>query len=62
MIDNQKEKHNWKFLFLGAGIDAFKDGGQFGIRSQDCHSVEHSGKGLRRAGGIMSYWRTDQGA
>ena len=31
MIQRQKEKHGWEFLFLGANIDAAKEAARFGI-------------------------------
>lgn len=31
MIEKQKKKHGWEFLFLGANIDAVETAGQFGI-------------------------------
>lgn len=31
MIQRQKEKYGWEFLFLGANIDAAKEAGRFGI-------------------------------
>ena len=31
MIQRQKEKHDWEFLFLGANIDAAAEAGRFGI-------------------------------
>ena len=31
MIDRQKEKYGWEFLFLGANIDAAKEAARFGI-------------------------------
>ena len=31
MIERQKEKYNWEFLFLGANIDAIEVAGQMGI-------------------------------
>lgn len=33
MIERQKEKYNWEFLFLGANIDAIEVAGYMGIRS-----------------------------
>ena len=33
MIENQKKKHGWEFLFLGANIDAAKEAARFGIRA-----------------------------
>ena len=32
MIERQKEKYNWEFLFLGANIDAIEVAGNMGIR------------------------------
>ena len=31
MIERQKEKYNWEFIFLGANIDAAKEAARFGI-------------------------------
>jgi len=31
MIERQKEKHGWEFLFIGANIDAVETAGRFGI-------------------------------
>ena len=31
MVERQKEKYGWEFLFLGANIDAVKTAGRFGI-------------------------------
>lgn len=31
MIERQKTKYNWEFLFLGANIDAVQTAGQLGI-------------------------------
>ena len=31
MIQRQKEKHGWEFIFLGANIDAAKEAARFGI-------------------------------
>lgn len=33
MIERQREKHGWEFLFLGANIDAAKEAARFGIRA-----------------------------
>lgn len=32
MIERQKEKYGWEFLFLGANIDAAREAARFGIR------------------------------
>ena len=44
MIERQKEKYNWEFLFLGANIDAVKVAGNMGISrdraaNYNCDSV-----------------------
>ena len=32
MIEHEKEKYGWEFLFLGANIDAVAEAGRFGIK------------------------------
>ena len=41
MIDRQKEKYGWEFLFLGANIDATREAARFGI-SADCAADYHA--------------------
>ena len=41
MVERQKEKYGWEFLFLGANIDAIETAGRFGIsadRAANYHS------------------------
>lgn len=41
LIERQKEKYSWEFLFLGANIDAVETAGRFGIapdRAQNFHA------------------------
>ena len=41
MIERQKERYGWEFLFLGANIDAVETAGRFGIgadRAVNYHS------------------------
>lgn len=48
MIERQKEKCGWEFLFLGANIDAAKEAARFGIgadRAANYHA-DHMGTGL----------------
>ena len=33
MVERQKERYGWEFLFLGANIDAIAEAGRFGIRA-----------------------------
>ena len=39
MVERQKEKYGWEFLFLGANIDAIKEAGRFGIGAD--HAVNY---------------------
>ncbi len=50
MIEQQKERYHWEFLFLGANIDAVKVAGQFGINRTRAVRYEHD-----RAGTILNY-------
>ena len=48
MIERQKEKYGWEFLFLGANIDAAKEAARFGIGA-DCaanYHADHQGTGV----------------
>ncbi len=41
MIERQKTRYGWEFIFLGANIDAVETAGRFGIapdRAQKCHA------------------------
>ena len=49
MIQRQKEKHGWEFLFLGANIDAAKEAARFGIRAE--HAVNYHAD--RRGTGLV---------
>lgn len=44
MVENNKKKHGWEFIFLGANIDAIEVAGRFGINANrainyNCDSV-----------------------
>ena len=39
MVERQKEKYGWEFLFLGANIDAIEVAGRFGINAD--HAVNY---------------------
>ena len=71
MIERQKEKYGWEFLFLGANIDAAKEAARFGIsadRAVRFHS-DHVGTALnyevisetvscfRRAAPLAANWK-----
>ena len=41
MIERQREKYGWEFLFLGANIDAAREAARFGIR-EECAANYHA--------------------
>ena len=47
MIEEQKEKHHWEFLFLGANMDAVKEAGRFGIKASRAVTFENDRKGTQ---------------
>ena len=56
MVERQKEKFGWEFLFLGANIDAVAEAGRFGIKANravnyhsDREGTEVNYKALSRA-------------
>ena len=73
LIEKETEKYGWEFMFLGANIDAVKEGKRFGIK--ESHAVSYhqdsyvtnlnfrclseSISGLRRGECINSEWKKD---
>ena len=51
MIERQKEKYDWEFLFLGANIDAAKEAARFGISADRAvrYESDHEGTALNYA-------------
>ena len=47
MIERQKEKYQWEFMFLGANIDAVKEAGRFGIAPNRAVRYENDSAGTR---------------
>lgn len=45
MVERQKERFGWEFLFLGANIDAAKEAGRFGIRADRTANYVSDAKG-----------------
>ena len=45
MIEYEKEKHGWEFIFLGANIDAAKEAARFGIQAEHAanYHADHVG-------------------
>jgi hypothetical protein len=50
MIEEQKEKNNWEFIFLGANIDAIREAARFGIDRSRAVNYEHD-----KAGTSLNY-------
>jgi hypothetical protein len=62
MVEHEKEKYGWEFIFLGANIDAAETAGRFGIdpaHSSDYHA-DHAGTALSwgSIGAALSSFRT----
>ena len=47
MIGDQKEKHHWEFLFLGANIDAVAEAARFGIEKHHAVRYENDSVGTQ---------------
>ena len=45
MIERQKKKYGWEFLFLGANIDAIQEAGRFGIDASHAVNYECDSEG-----------------
>ena len=55
MIDRQKNKYQWEFLFLGANIDAVKEAGKFGINASRAAEYHHDAEGTRLNYNVVSH-------
>ena len=47
MIERQKARYGWEFLFLGANIDAVETAGHFGIGADRAVNYHSDGKGTQ---------------
>jgi uncharacterized protein YegL len=47
MVEGQKEKYGWEFIFLGANIDAISTAAKFGIGSDRAANYNADGEGTR---------------
>ena len=47
MIERQKEKYAWEFLFIGANIDAVETASRYGIGADRAVNYNSDGKGTR---------------
>ena len=46
MVEKQKNKHNWEFIFLGANIDSFDVANRFGIAANRVQNYHNDKKGI----------------
>ena len=53
MIEHEKEKYGWEFLFLAANIDAVETARRYGIDSNRAANYRASTRGTRRAYDVM---------
>lgn len=54
MVEHEKEKYHWEFLFLGANIDAISVAGRFGIKANRAVNFENDGVGTHLNYEVMS--------
>lgn len=54
MVEHQKEKYHWEFLFLGANIDAVREAGRFGIGADRAVNFENDSDGTALNYEVMS--------
>ena len=47
MVNRQKEKYGWEFLFLGANIDAVETAAEYGIREERAVTFRNDHRGQR---------------
>ena len=73
MIERQKEKYGWEFLFIGANIDAVETAARYGISMDRAVNYNADEKGtrvlyeavadavccVRDCGGIQPNWSED---
>jgi len=48
MVETQKERYGWEFIFLGANIDAIETAGRFGIRADRASNYVPDSEGTAR--------------
>ena len=48
MIERQKERYGWEFIFLGANINAERVGRRMGIREDRAATYTNDGRGIRQ--------------
>jgi len=58
MIEHQKTKFSWDFIFLAAGLNAFQEGRAFGMTADKCATYSKSAGGLDEANNAMGSYAT----
>jgi uncharacterized protein YegL len=53
-IEDQQNKYNWQFLYLGTNYDAIKEGVKLGISMESCLNYAYTPKGARNAVNVCS--------
>ncbi|MHB1652668.1 MAG: vWA domain-containing protein [Desulfitobacteriaceae bacterium] len=54
LIQHQKEKYQWEFIFLGANMDAVKEASSLGIAGNDAYNFEPSASGVKLMYNVVS--------
>ena len=54
MVEHEKKKYHWEFLFLGANIDAIEVAGRFGVAANRAVNFENDSEGTRLNFEVMS--------
>ncbi|MDR3225773.1 MAG: hypothetical protein LBT52_05730 [Clostridiales Family XIII bacterium] len=54
MIERQKNRYGWEFVFLGANIDAVETAGRLGISANRAQNYHPDGEGTKLHYGVMS--------
>ena len=54
MVEHQKDKYNWEFIFLGANIDAIEVAGRFGVSASRAVRYECDSEGTALNFNVMS--------
>ncbi len=47
MIERQRDKYGWEFIFLGANMDAVQEAGRFGIDADSAVTYRNDSEGVR---------------
>ena len=54
MVEKQKKKHNWEFIFLGANIDAIDVANRFGIARNRAQNFHNDSEGIEMNYSVLS--------